>query len=280
VVAPNAYEPFAAQDFTYKNVADAVYFTLCLPVNNSTLAGLLLAAEVFPEKEAVLADLPVAANNAEKFRAYFLESLLNDVRPPVYTRRNLTLLLELMDDRSSLLALINQTHTLTEDFVPELVDTELLPAKRGPEFVKLRPEVYAEMQQLFAAALEDGIVLYARSGYRDYDFQKRIYGNGRNPLRAAPGTSEHQSGLAMDIVNEKNMLEPGLDGSAEALWLAENSHLHGFVVRYTPEKAAITGYPAEWWHVRYLGLSLAGELTRRDMCYEEYYEFCRALLDA
>ena len=195
----------------------------------------------------------------------FIKSLHNDSRAFEYTPQNTAIMIQLMEDKTSHFALINPEHTLTADFVPELTGSG-----KG------------QMEQVAAKALDimlkdaknQGLVLNKQSGYRSFERQTSLYGNGSNEFRAAPGASEHQTGLAMDLVNSAGVLEPALSTSPEAVWLLENAWKYGFVIRYTEEKADITGYPAEWWHVRYVGKTLAYELYHSGMAYEEFYEIC------
>ena len=130
------------------------------------------------------------------------------------------------------------------------------------------------MTEMLAAAAKDNIRLNKKSGYRSYEKQKSLYGNGSNEYRAAPGASEHQTGLAMDLVNGAGVLDDKLANCIEAKWLADNCWKYGFIIRYTDDKEAITGYPAEWWHVRFVGKTIAWEIHNTGMAYEEFYEKC------
>lgn len=98
----------------------------------------------------------------------------------------------------------------------------------------------------------------AYSGYRSYYHQDRLYqgyvasyGQARaDTFSARPGHSEHQSGLAFDLLHQNGSL---VTGANEASWIAANAHQYGFIVRYQPGKEHITGYSAEPWHLRYIG---------------------------
>jgi D-alanyl-D-alanine carboxypeptidase len=76
---------------------------------------------------------------------------------------------------------------------------------------------------------------------------------------AVPGTSEHHLGLAVDIV-----------GKAAQDWLAIHCWEYGFILRYSGEKAAITGIIDEPWHFRYVGEAAAKEIMDQGICLEEY----------
>ena len=88
---------------------------------------------------------------------------------------------------------------------------------------------------------------------------------------AIPGTSEHQLGLAVDIVDDMNW---NLDESQAKMptqkWLMENSWRYGWILRYPNEKSALTGIIYEPWHYRYVGREIAAEIYKLDICLEEY----------
>ena len=76
---------------------------------------------------------------------------------------------------------------------------------------------------------------------------------------AVPGTSEHHLGLAVDIV-----------GTAAQAWLAEHCWEYGFILRYTGDKAHITGIIDEPWHFRYVGTEVSLDMQYSGLCLEEY----------
>lgn len=178
------------------------------------------------------------------------------------------------------LVLVNESHPLDEGWKPELA-----------EVVKDR---YVDARILDAAAkmLEDaagaGMSLYVCSAYRDYEKQREIFDSsmadrlsqGYGPLDAYeetkktvafPGTSEHATGLALDITSAQYVeLNEKQADTEEAKWLAANSWKYGFVLRYPPEKADVTGIIYEPWHYRYVGQEAAKEMTEKNITLEEY----------
>ncbi|AKG05038.1 D-alanyl-D-alanine carboxypeptidase [Salimicrobium jeotgali] len=146
---------------------------------------------------------------------------------------------------------------------------------------QMRKTAAAALEELFQAAEEDGLEPVAASGYRSYERQKAIYENsvaenGReyaNRYSAKPGTSEHQTGLAMDVTSAE--MGFGLDESfvntEEGQWLKENAHRFGFVIRYPEGKSDITGYAYEPWHLRFVGKELAGKVHAENVTLEEYF---------
>lgn len=112
------------------------------------------------------------------------------------------------------------------------------------------------------------------SGYRSYNYQANLYQNYVNnygqvaadTFSARPGYSEHQTGLAFDLLHQDGSL---VENTPEANWIAQNAHRYGFIVRYQAGKEAITGYQAEPWHIRYVG-SIATDIYQSGLTLEEY----------
>ena len=122
---------------------------------------------------------------------------------------------------------------------------------------------------------KEGIILIGSSGYRSYKSQREIYmrdlsSKGEEYVSsyvAVPGSSEHQTGLAMDITNEANWIT---GESVEAQWLRDNCHRFGFILRYPEGKEHITGKAYEPWHLRYVGKKAAEEIYTQGLALEEY----------
>ena len=186
-------------------------------------------------------------------------------------------------DPASTTVLVNHLYTLPSDYVPEdLVapDVEFsfpyIADKR-----LMRSDAAAALEDLFDAASKEGIRLTAISGYRSYDRQKTIYlynvnKSGQdyaNLYSAPPGHSEHQTGLTMDVSSVSNNLDLtySLADLPEGQWLAEHSHLFGFIIRYPEDKEEITGYAYEPWHLRYVGVEMASYLYEHNLTLDEYY---------
>lgn len=168
---------------------------------------------------------------------------------------------------------INKNNNLSGDYEPQdLVYTNI--RFLNDKFLsRLRSEAAQNLENLFVTAESEGIYLYGVSGYRSYDYQGQIY-NPTSGYSAAPGSSEHQLGLAMDVSNESigcNLIEE-FGESAEGIWLRENCHKFGFIIRYPKDKEEITGYKYEPWHIRYVGINLATILMEKNITLEEYYK--------
>lgn len=163
-----------------------------------------------------------------------------------------------------------------------LVKPDVQPTRDAvSENIYMRPEAAAALEDLFEAAAQDGITLYATSGYRSYSTQKAIFERKlermdekqANASVAKPGYSEHQTGLAMDIEGETTKgtgLTEAFGESPEGIWTAEHCAEYGFIIRYPKGKTNITGYIYEPWHLRYVGKEAAAEITELGVTFEEY----------
>lgn len=190
-------------------------------------------------------------------------------------------------DPAGVLLLVNRQNR-APSAQPILVMPHVPPTKEAyAQNLYMRPEAAAALEALFAAALEDGHTLYATSGYRSYATQDAIFKRRSEALGekrasrivAPPGYSEHQTGLAMDIEGESTLgdgLEESFGASPEGIWVAENAHRFGFIIRYKREWEAITGYAYEPWHIRYVGVAHATAIARMDVPLETYLERLRA----
>jgi len=184
-------------------------------------------------------------------------------------------------DPSDLLILVNKQNKAPS--VPfTLVKPDVTPTRPSvSENIYMRPEAARALEALFEGAAQEGITLYATSGFRSYSTQKAIFDRkaeergetAANRSVAKPGYSEHQTGLAMDIEGKTTLgtgLTDAFGESPEGIWVAENCHEYGFIIRYPKDKTHITGYIYEPWHLRYVGVEAAGEIAALDVTLEEY----------
>ena len=150
--------------------------------------------------------------------------------------------------------------------------TYSLPANYNPG--GLLPEVESAFLEMARCAWNDGISLWICSGFRSYEYQKTLYNgyismygkDATDTFSARPGHSEHQTGMAMDIIEASSAFE----GTPAAIWLAENCWKYGFIIRYPKGKESITGYKYEPWHIRYLGKETAKAVYDSGLTLEEY----------
>ncbi|HEM6220359.1 TPA: LD-carboxypeptidase LdcB/DacB [Streptococcus suis] len=153
----------------------------------------------------------------------------------------------------------NKKHPLSADYAP------------GEE-----PQALAAFQNLIADMQAKGFdVSNNYSGFRSYETQASLYQSyvdqdgqaAADTYSARPGYSEHQTGLAFDLLDSSGNL---LEEPTASQWLAENAHHYGFIVRYLPGKENSTGYMAESWHVRYIGQE-ATDIYNSGLTLEEYF---------
>ena len=140
------------------------------------------------------------------------------------------------------------------------------------------PTAKAELLKLIAAMQQAGFPISDHySGFRSYETQTQLYQNYVNKdgkaeadrYSARPGYSEHQTGLAFDLIETNGDL---VTEEKAAQWLLDHAADYGFVVRYLKGKEKETGYIAEEWHLRYVGKE-AKEIAASGLSLEEYYGF-------
>lgn len=145
----------------------------------------------------------------------------------------------------------------------------------------LRLEVKPYIDKLLDDAHKLGLPLIVDSAYRSGVYQQKVLdsvlkekGEDAYKLVALPGTSEHQTGLAVDFAYYENGIydDNVKEDDKEAMWLKENAWKYGFILRYPKGKEDITGFNFEPWHFRFVGLELAKEIYTQDITLEEFYK--------
>jgi len=171
----------------------------------------------------------------------------------------------------SLPELVNRTHAIKGE--PEKLVSAYPTVPVRETGVMLHPEALEALQAMFAQATTEGIQgLYLSSGYRSYDEQAQVHAKAKDKSYAQPpGHSEHQTGLAADIL-ALNVAQDRLASSKQGRWLAENAWRFGFILRYPEGKQDITGIAYEPWHFRYVGQPHAQYCYENNLCLEEYLQ--------
>ena len=178
------------------------------------------------------------------------------------------------DKASKLDVIVNKYYKLDKDYEPE--DLTIINSKFASGTQKLRKEAADKFEEMASDMLKENLKIYAGSTYRSYSYQEGLYNRyvkkdgfkEAETYSARAGYSEHQLGLAVDIVNGKwNYLS---EGDKEYTWLIDNSYKYGFILRYPHESEYITGYVFEDWHFRYLGIELATKVYESKLTYDEY----------
>jgi len=187
-----------------------------------------------------------------------------------------------VDASAEELLLVNKTHHLDKDYWPDdLVTVSSCVEGVGDSNTKKLRKVAADaLEELIAGAAADGYQIKMRTGFRSYDYQVTLFNsyaqkNGEeaaNKFSARAGESEHQSGLCCDVSSPSVgwAISYEYDDTPEGKWLEEHGHEYGFIIRYLPGKEDITGYNAEPWHIRYVGIDAATEIYEKGICFEEY----------
>ncbi|GHS84706.1 hypothetical protein AGMMS50218_00120 [Actinomycetota bacterium] len=174
------------------------------------------------------------------------------------------------------------TYSHTDPASPWVVVNKAVPldpVDHEPDLAQVRgylvqPVVVDDLTALLAAADDDGVHLTLRSAYRSYGYQVGVYDGwvrqlGReqaDQVSARPGHSEHQTGLAVDLGGSTRPecdFEACFGDTVEGQWVAAHAEDFGFLLRYTEEDTAVTGFAPEGWHVRYVGRELAAYLRGR-----------------
>ena len=150
--------------------------------------------------------------------------------------------------------------------------------------------IYDDLNAMLIDCWAAGLHPVVCSAYRTNVTQQRLYNNKIARLRAAgygwtsarkeaarwvapPGTSEHQTGMALDIVSyQYQLLNKQQENTPEQKWLMEHCWDYGFVLRYPEDKTEITGIGYEPWHYRYVGRAAAKTMQESGLCLEEYLE--------
>lgn len=195
----------------------------------------------------------------------------------------------LLENRNGNLTMVNRQSLLDKDFVPyNLVSLDSLRSVSGPHM--LRKEAADALSELFRAAEEEGHQLYVKSSYRNYKTQETMYHNrlekyGRDDgVVAYPGSSDHQTGLGVDVLNRdwarQDGMRPEFGDTQEARWMEANCARFGFIIRYLKEKQDVTGIIYEPWHLRYVGREVARYIMDKRLALEEFdLEFRQAIRD-
>ncbi len=173
------------------------------------------------------------------------------------------------------LILVNKYYKLDSTFINKLENLSTDCSVRSG--IKMEVNAAIAFEKLCIAAKEEGFTIKGSSGYRSYETQKSIYNSylrndsliNVDTYSARAGHSEHQTGYAIDVSNNKQAYDDfGL--TSEYPWAKVNIHKYGFIIRYTKNNQYITGYKDEPWHFRYVGVETATYLYENNLTLEEY----------
>lgn len=197
---------------------------------------------------------------------------------------------KVIQNPTNYLVLVNKDYSFPDGYTPEdLVRPNVLFSFGDQDIEKsyLREAAAKALEMLFLEGKKNGIDLFAVSGYRSYDRQVAVfnaevskYGEEKAVQAVAiPGSSEHQTGLSMDLSSQSANFELSerFGETIEGKWIAENAHRFGFILRYPKGKEGITGYKYEPWHFRYVGIDPAKAIYQNQLTLEEYFNIVQKI---
>jgi len=238
------------------------------------------------------------------------EFLLSLIKEPYYLSKNLTRYLAYNKDNASIspkdvvalvnvnrdynyydydlaadtslneLILTNKYYKLAENYEPENLVNVSNKYYYG-ENHKLTKDAYQAFIDMWNEAYKEDIYLIMNSSYRTYASQVSVYDFYKNSngtsyadsIAARPGYSEHQTGLSLDIFSKEYTTTSNFKGSPSHIWLQNNAYRFGFIERYQEGKENITGFKAEAWHYRYVGIDVATYIHDNNITFDEYYAY-------
>ena len=173
-----------------------------------------------------------------------------------------------INDPNNILVVVNKNRPLPNGYAPSDLSGNV------------RSEAKKHLDELVVGAKSSNINFKIISAYRSQSAQASIY-NGyvkrdgqatADTYSARPRYSEHQTGLAIDLGNSDGVcdLEICFGDTPAGLWIKNNAHNYGFIVRYPSGKTSITGYQYEPWHLRYVGIDVAKSIHSSTSTLEEY----------
>ena len=201
------------------------------------------------------------------------------------------------------LVLVNKKNSVSSDYTPDALSKVDSEYTNGGKSIELQKDVAIAAEALIKEMRACGITnVSITSGYRTYAYQQSLFDRyieeekAAHPTwsdskikdqvltySAAPGTSEHQTGLCVDLITTEmsglwnfgsetpnNPYDKGFAETAAFEWLQENAHKFGFIIRYPEDKTDVTGYSYESWHYRFVGVAAATEIHNRGITLEEY----------
>ena len=185
------------------------------------------------------------------------------------------------------LILVNKSSTVDQSYKPE----SLVKVKDSHKDIELLETAEKALEAMFTEMRANGFDnVSVTSAYRSYSYQSSLFNTYLNDeiasglsyekakervltYSAYPGTSEHHTGLAVDLITSSmSELDESFADDPVYPWLLENAWKFGFILRYPKDKTEITGYSFEPWHYRFVGRYHAYKIYSEGLCLEEYLE--------
>ncbi len=185
--------------------------------------------------------------------------------------------IKLIENPDDVLVLVNKNNQLLSSYIPK--NLESISLKYANKDKYLKKEAKIAFEKLSEDASKLGYRIVAVSAYRDYNYQNELFNyyvkeKGLNyalECSAKPGHSEHQTGLALDVEGSNKDYD-NFENSKEFIWMKDNAHKYGFILRYPKGKENITGFKYEPWHYRYVGNDIAKYIYENNLTLEEYFK--------
>ena len=264
-----------------------ILLLLFIPISLAILSALAMSASSAVRQ----AELDAALEKSRLERSVFIlaDKQRNQIRLQAETDRQMQEAerrqLEadfLRREKETLLMLVNPWNPLPDNYEPQLVFLG--------DGIYMDERAAGPLTKMLQACLADGYMSVPISGYRTQEYQQELFDNKVERLLrdgwpedrvyeeaaksvAVPGTSEHQLGLAMDILDVNN---PNLDITQEwtnaQRWLMKHCTEYGFILRYPNGSTEITGIIYEPWHYRYVGKATAAAVSASGQVFEEYLQ--------
>lgn len=182
-------------------------------------------------------------------------------------------------DDGNLMVLVNKQYAVSRDYYPtDMVDID--GSLSTNQNLKVKREAYDAYLSMLADAKKEGLNFAICSAYRSYALQESLYNNSlaangkeyTEKMFAYPGQSEHHTGYAIDVTSASMNwgLSQNYTDYPDGAWITKHCSEYGFIIRYPKGKEDITGYMYEPWHIRYVGVDAAKEITEQGITLEEY----------
>ena len=246
-------------------------------------AAIILICCIWRVKEASVSSLKPKTDDSSVLNDTILSNDSNDQEDMV-PDSNKDISSEIVSDESDTLSIIyvNKTNPIPEGYEPDLVIIE--------KDLRCDRTALEPVRKMLDDAKEEGVDLVISSAYRDKERQEDIFDKKlrQNMLygysyaeaykktateNSIPGSSEHELGLAFDIVSEDHeKMDEGFADTDAGKWLDKNCYKYGFIIRYPKGKEDITGFIYEPWHIRYVGDEAAKTIFKEQITLEEYLE--------
>lgn len=185
-----------------------------------------------------------------------------------------------IQDPDNVLTLVKPGFNMASSYEPKDLITPQMPIAPDCNNPKLRKEASDALVSMYNDAKKEGYALVINSAYRSYKNQKTIYDDyfkkydevTASSLVAKPGSSEHQTGLGVDLTSESVIKGEKLvfGDTPEYQWVLKNAYRYGFILRYPQGRSSITGIVHEPWHFRYVGKDVAKKIYENNWTLEEY----------